>query len=484
MIVLDGVGSLYRQVYNSLRGSIISGALQAGEKLPSSREMAVNLGISRNTVVSCYEQLNAEGYIETRHGAGTFVAQHVSQAAVAEPSPKQAPQLSPTAQNSLKHWRNYDLKQILAAPIEINFQYGPVSVAPELLADINRIARQQRHIIDTNYLRPEGLPRLRASIARYVQHNRGCRCTPDNIVITNGSQQALDIIARMLLQPDDAVLIEEPAYRGATQAFSNVGATLIHSAVDDCGINPTLFTQQKAHAARLIYTTPSHQFPTGGVLPLARRLQLLQWAQQHNVFIIEDDYDSEFRYQGAPLESIQGLDEFGQTIYLGTFSKVLSPVLRVGYAVLPDSLVEAFTALKWCTDRHSALSNQLILAEFMDSPAFAKHLKRTRKIYAKRHDVLITALKKHFNDEIEIQGTNAGIHLLVWFKYLSSAHEAQLINLAAEQSLGLYTPTSLYAKPPKKLGLLLGYGNLSCEKIEQGVARLATIYQQINPSNT
>lgn len=472
--------SLYKNLYRNLRQSIISGEFQAGEKLPSSRELAKTLGISRNTVVNCYEQLCAEGYIETRFGSGSFVVENAIQKPMALSKQNiREPVLTDIAKKSLLHWRGYNLRKDLGSHIEINFQYGPVNISSELLSDINRIARKCRQTVHSNYQSPEGLQHLREIIARYAQQNRGCRCRPENIVITNGSQQALDLIARMLLKSNDEVLIEDPAYRGATQAFTNIGAKLIRSEVDSDGINPDNFSLQKAENAHLIYTTPSHQFPTGGVLPLPRRLRLLEWANTHNTFIIEDDYDSEFRYQGPPIESIQGLDKYDQTIYIGTFSKVLSPVMRVGYVILPDSLVETFTAIKWCADRHSPLLNQMILAEFMDSPLFAKHLKRSRKVYSKRHDVLIDSLKKHFGNEVTIQGTNAGIHLLAWMNKLTISHEKELLEAAESMSLGLYTPTSLFEKPPEKLGLLMGYGNLSCEKIELGVEKLAECYAMI-----
>ena len=476
--------SLYRKLYDSLRKAIMSGEYQAGEKLPSSRELSKNLGISRNTVVNCYEQLNAEGYIVTRFGSGSFVADNAIQQPITElKKDRREPVLTDIAKKSLGHWHNYDLHKDLGTNVEIDFQYGPVNISDELMSDINRIARKCRETINSNYQHPEGLWRLREIIARYAQQNRGCRCRPENIIITNGSQQALDLIARMLLNKNDEVLIEEPAYRGATQAFSNLGAKLIRSKVDEDGLNPNNFPEQMAEQnakdPRLVYTTPSHQFPTGGVLSLPRRLSLLEWANKHNAFIIEDDYDSEFRYQGPPIESIQGLDKYDQTIYIGTFSKVLSPVMRVGYVILPDSLIEAFTALKWCADRHSPLLNQLILAEFMDSPLFAKHLKRSRKVYSKRHDVLINALDKHFGNDITVQGTNAGIHLLAWMNKLNVSHEAELLKHAESMSLGLYTPTSLFENPPEKLGLLMGYGNLSCEKIKIGVERLAECYAKI-----
>jgi len=316
MIKLDGQGSLYRQLFNSLRNSIISGDYRAGEKLPSSRSLARSLQVSRNIVVSCYEQLNTEGYIITRSGAGSFVADYPIQTkASPKKMPSQAHALSSTAKKSLAHWQGYYANRVSRVKPVINFQYGPVDINQQLLSDISKISRKSRTILDSNYQSPAGLARLRESIAHYAQQNRGCRCSADNIVITNGSQQALDLLARLLLEVGDHVIVEEPGYRGAAQAFTNAGAELIRCNVDENGLNPDAFqTAQKNSNIRLVYTTPSHQLPTGVILSLPRRLKLLEWANAHNAYIIEDDYDSEFRYLGRPIESIQGLDQSDQTI--------------------------------------------------------------------------------------------------------------------------------------------------------------------------
>ncbi|MEB8431264.1 PLP-dependent aminotransferase family protein [Cocleimonas sp. KMM 6892] len=486
MIKLSGQGSLYRQLYESLKNTILAGEYKAGEKLPSSRELAKSLHVSRNTVINCYEQLLAEGYIETRFGSGSFVADN--DLSKQQQLPKQhyrPPKLSDSAQYSLKQWQAYDLNHLDRAALDVNFQYGPVDINEYLLKDINQIARRFSQTLDSNYQRPEGLLKLRESIARYAQQNRGCQCNADNIVITNGSQQALDLIARLLIQKGEKVIIEEPGYRGAAQAFSNAGAELIRCDVDIEGIDlDKIDPDNKSNSTRnnnvrLVYTTPSHQFPTGAVLPLSRRIKLLEWANANNAFIVEDDYDSEFRYQGPPIEAIQGLDQSGQTIYIGTFSKVLSPVLRIGYVILPTPLVEPFTALKWCSDRHSPLLNQQILAEFINSPLYARHLKRMRKIYSRRREILISKLEEYFGDEISVEGTNAGIHLLVWFKQLDAAKEADFIQLAKNKSVGVYSANKLYQKPPENLGLLIGYGNSSCDQIERGIERLAECYSSL-----
>ncbi len=439
MIKLSGQGSLYRQLYESLKNTIMTGEYKAGEKLSSSRELAKSLQVSRNTVINCYEQLLAEGYIETRFGSGSFVADNdLNKQQQLPRNNGRSPKLSESAQYSLKQWQAYDPNHIDRGSLDVNFQYGPVEINEYLLKDINRIGRRFSQTLDSHYQRPEGLLKLRQSIARYTQQNRGCRCNAENIVITNGSQQALDIIARLLIQKGEQVIIEEPGYRGAAQAFSNAGAEIIRCNVDKDGIDidkihPKIKLNSEENTnVRFIYTTPSHQFPTGAVLPLSRRIKLLEWANENNAFIIEDDYDSEFRYKGPPIEAIQGLDQSGQTIYIGTFSKVLSPVLRLGYVILPDSLIEPFIALKWCSDRHSPLLNQQILAEFINSPLYARHLKRMRKTYARRRQTLIANLEKQFSDEISVEGTNAGIHLLVWFKNIDAAKEQELIQLAKD----------------------------------------------------
>ena len=503
MITLDGQGSLYRQLFTSLRQAIIDGNYLAGEKLPSSRELAKSLQISRNTVVSCYEQLTAEGYIVSRPGSGSYVDEdpikQIKQFKKKRRGLSKPLALSMTAKTSLTHWQSYasDIESTEKSnekssdkstdkitnkshKPEIDFKYGPVAISDQLLSDIGRITRKSRHILSSNYQSPTGLLKLRETIARYVQQNRGCRCNADNIVITNGSQQALDLLARLLLEQGDSVIVEEPCYRGAAQAFSNAGATLVRCDVDEGGLNPKNFPPSThGFHPKFVYTTPSHQFPTGAILSLPRRLHLLEWANTHQAYIIEDDYDSEYRYQGRPIESIQGLDQLDQTIYLGTFSKILSPTLRMGYVILPEPLVESFIALKWCADRHSPLLTQHILADFLDSPLFGRHLKRMRKVYGRRRNTLIKAIKKHMGDSVSIQGTNAGIHLLARLNTVGLSEERKLLELANKAGVGLYTASKLYQHPPSKIGLLMGYGNLTSTQIEEGVERLALVVKKL-----
>jgi GntR family transcriptional regulator/MocR family aminotransferase len=477
MIKLDGKGPLYQQLTKSLRQAIVDGLYQAGEKLPSSRALAKTLQISRNVVISSYEQLNAEGYLQSKIGAGSFVTKaKLYQAKVLRKSPSTAPVLSKTADQSLAHWQKYRLNRRSALELDVDFQYGPVEVNKAVLEDIGRITRRCRNILQSDYQHPAGLKKLREAIVRYVQLNRGCVCHPDQVVITNGSQQALDLIARLLLNVGDKVLIEDPCYRGARQAFSTAGGELIPCRVDEDGIDPACFpASNKASPIKLVYTTPSHQFPTGVVLSQPRRLALLAWATRNEAYIIEDDYDSEFRYTGQPIEAIQGLDQMGRTIYVGTFSKMLSSSLRIGYMVLPEPLIEPMMSLKWCSDRCGPLLTQSVMAEFLDSPMFARHLKRMRNCYAERRDALLSSLDEKLGDQISVQGTNAGIHLLAWLNNTPLEEEHNLLARAHRNRLGIYTVNSLYAQSPKHIGLLMGYAHLSVSDIYIGINKLSSL---------
>ena len=477
MIKLDGNGPLYQQLTKSLRQAIVDGLYQAGEKLPSSRELAKTLQVSRNVVVSSYEQLDAEGFLQSKVGAGSFVAKaKLHQAKVSRKSSSSTPSLSKTADQSLAHWQKYRLNRRTGSEYDVDFQYGPVEVNQAVLEDISRITRRCRHILQSNYQHPAGLKKLREAIVRYVQLNRGCDCHADQVIITNGSQQALDLIARLLLNTDDKVLIEDPCYRGARQAFSTAGAELIPCRVDEDGIDPAGFpARNKASPIKLVYTTPSHQFPTGVVLSQPRRLALLDWAERNEAYIIEDDYDSEFRYTGRPIEAIQGLDQAGQTIYVGTFSKMLSSSLRIGYMILPEPLIEPMMSLKWCSDRCGPLLTHSVMAEFLDSPMFARHLKRMRKCYARRRDALMISLDEKLGDQVRVEGTNAGIHLLAWLNHLPLEEERHLLARAHENKLGIYTVNSLYAQSPNRIGLLMGYAHLSTNDIKKGVSQLASL---------
>jgi GntR family transcriptional regulator/MocR family aminotransferase len=299
-------------------------------------------------------------------------------------------------------------------------------------------------------------------------------CGGDQVIIVNGSQQALDLIARVLVDPGDRVVIEDPHYRGARLAFETMGADIVPVPVDADGLDVRLLPTT-ASRQRLAYVTPSHQFPTGSVMPVARRLALLKWASAAGAWIVEDDYDSEYRYEGRPLEALQPLDRDGRVIYVGPFSNVLFPSLRLGYIVLPKPLVALFTTAKWVADRHSATLEQMALADFFTEGHFERHVRRARASAASRRRALLAALDECFGKRVEISGSNAGIHLLAWFEDLHPSDVAAVVTSAASIGIGIYNVADCYRDAPSRAGILFGYGSLSECAIQNAVMRLAHV---------
>jgi GntR family transcriptional regulator/MocR family aminotransferase len=295
-------------------------------------------------------------------------------------------------------------------------------------------------------------------------------------VIVNGTQQALDLIIRVLLNPGDRVLIEEPHYTGARCAFLSAGAALILAKVDHDGIQVPKATDLKG-PVRLAYVTPSHQFPTGVVLPVGRRLELLHWASRAGAFVIEDDYDSEYRYDGPPLQALAGLDQEGRVIYVGTFSKILFPALRLAYLVLPQSLVEPIATAKAIGDTGTAPLEQLTLADFINQGHFDRHLRRTIASNAARRNTLVAAIQKEFAERAEICGAKAGLHLMVWLRGKHDPVIADLHHKTETAGVGLYSVDSFYMNPPHRTGVILGYAPMREPEIREGIRRLALALQ-------
>jgi GntR family transcriptional regulator/MocR family aminotransferase len=373
---------------------------------------------------------------------------------------------------------NLDPSPILQRPgLTYDFRYGLPAVGDFPHALWGRLmARraQTASIRSLGYGEPEGYLPLREALADYLRRARGVVCEPGQILIVNGSQQALDITARVLLNPGDGVVIEDPHYEGARQVFVAVGARLLTVPVDTEGLDVASFPRAAA-AARIIYVTPSHQFPTGAVMPLERRLRLLAWARDAGAYILEDDYDSEYRYDTRPFEAVQGLDRSGRVIYVGTFSKVLFPSLRLGYLVLPQPLVKAFTIAKWLTDRHTPTLEQTVLADFIRLGHFARHLRRSRAHNAARRLALLDALEEHLGDRAEIAGANAGIHVLIWLRDFGLGEMRRFVDRAERAGVGIYPVTPYYLRPPKRPGLLLGYASMDEPEIRAGIQRLAAL---------
>jgi GntR family transcriptional regulator / MocR family aminotransferase len=310
---------------------------------------------------------------------------------------------------------------------------------------------------------------LREAMAIHVRRSRAVICDPSQVIIVNGSQQALDLIARVLIEPGAPVAIEDPQYQGTREIFRVAGARLQPVAVDRDGLNPAKLPK----TARIAFVTPSHQFPTGAILPLARRLALLDWARRKDAVVVEDDYDGEFRYEGQPLESLQGLDTEGRVIYLGTFSRTIFSALRIGYLIAPKSLVPAFTSAKWLCDRHTATLEQETLAEFIATGMYERHLRRIRRRNTAHREALLDAIRKYLGDRVEITGDGAGTHVVLW--PTQRIVENTVIENAASRGVGVYGISRYYLGRASRRGLMLGYSRMNEEKIREGIRRLSEV---------
>jgi len=496
LLRLDGEGALHYQVYKALRAEILAGSPPHGGRLPSTRALAVESGISRMTIQTAYEQLLAEGYAVGRHGSGTYVAgppaewsapaaafdlgvtadeAHTRRRAVlvAPPAPR-APRLSRLGR------RVHDVTPLLSSRghsrprPRYDFRHGAVEGRDFPRARWRReLARQARRtdpaVLD--YPPAEGAPRLRAEIAAYLRRSRGLRCAPEHLVIVSGSQQGLDLAARLLLESGAAALVEDPGYEGARSAFQLAGARILPVPVDAQGLDLAR-APAGAHRARLAYVTPAHQYPLGAVMPLARRLALLEWAARHDAYVIEDDYDGEFRFQGHPVAPLKVLDDAERVLFIGTFSKVMFPALRLGYVVVPPALVRAFAALKALSDGGTPVLEQEALAAFLASGAFERHVRRARARHAARRDVLLAALAEELGDRVEVIGTNAGLQVFLRLRGWSPARVGTLVRRAYAAGVGVYAAAPYYTAPPREGGLVLGYAGLAPAEIRAGIRLL------------
>jgi len=471
----------YQRLAEAIREGILSGRFHPGERLPPTRTLATDLSLARNTVLEAYEQLMAEGYLAARHGSGTFVAPDLPDQAFRAPPPNgQIPANAQVDGGALSRFGERVVAGEAGAQMQrdegsstYDFRYGTPSLE-EFPIDAWRTLTKR--VLDyppkelLGYGPTEGLPRLREALARYLQRSRGVRCTPDQVLIVNGSQQALDLAARVLLDPGDRVAIEEPCYPGARAVFAANGGSLVPVPVDQEGI----VVEAMPGEAKAAYVTPSHQFPSGAVMSATRRLELLDWARKADATVIEDDYDSEFRYEGRPLAALQGLDQAGRVIYTGTLSKVLLPALRLGYLVAPPGLQPAITGAKWLTDRHVALLYQAVLALFIDEGHFERHLRRMRKVYERRRAVLLESFDTFFADRARVTGTESGMHVLVHLEHVRDAEA--FIEEAGRRGVGIYSARPYYTlEPPQGASFLMGYSSVSEEGIREGIRLLAQI---------
>jgi GntR family transcriptional regulator / MocR family aminotransferase len=455
------------RLYRALRKAVVDGRLRAGEKLPSTRDLAASLAVSRNTVSDVYERLGREGHFEGRHGSGTFVtAQGVAADRNDERLPAPAPAISDWARR-LSHSRSV----VPSREMVHDFRPGLPDLERFPVDIWRRLAAQNLRVLSSAvgaYGDAAGQLRLRAAIARYLAHSRAVLCGSDDVFICNGSQQALDLLGRILVEPGTRVAIENPGYTPAVSIFRAMDATIVPVPVDDEG----LVVARLPPSAKVVYVTPSHQFPLGVTLSLARRKALLDWAHRSGAVIIEDDYDSEFRFGGRPMESLQGLDRSGVVVYLGTFSKVLFPGLRLGYVVAPPWLQEPFIAAKWITDRHASALEQSVMADFIAEGHFARHLRRMQRVYSERRQALVDSLARWTSRHLALLPSLAGLHVAGFLPRGFDVEE--LVQRAYEAGVGLYSIAPFYLGRPRP-GLIFGYAGCTVTAIEEGARRLGGI---------
>jgi GntR family transcriptional regulator/MocR family aminotransferase len=491
---LDGEGPLYQQAYRSLRRAILEGILVAGARLPATRALAREAGVSRNTLLQAYEQLLDEGYVVARAGSGTYVAATLPdervaaapsagrpRAGVAEERTVTGPALSAHAgriqAGAPRSGVSWGMPR---RHLPYDFRYGEPAYADLPLDTWCRLlGRRARRASAARlaYGDPAGAPELRRALATYLRRARGVACAPEQVLITCGTQQAIDLVARVLVDPGERVALEEPHYTGLSFALGAWGAELVSVPVDDHGL---CVAELPALApVRGVCVTPSHQFPTGAILPLARRLSLLEYAERHGAFVLEDDYDGEFRYEGRPLPSLQGLDRSGCVLYLGTASKLLFPSLRIGWIVVPESLVHSFTLAKAYTDTGSATLEQLVLADFIDGGHLERHVRRSRLRNAARREALHAAVARHLAGTAVLAGTRAGMHGLLWLPALPATRESELRRRCEARGVGLYPIRPYYMRPPGRAGYLLGYATLTEDQIDEGIRRLSEALEDL-----
>ena len=466
-VSLAGRGDLSARIYRQLHEAVLDGRLRSGERLPPTRELARQLAVSRNTVALAYERLTAEGFLVGRVGAGTFVC-------ATPPAPAVRPAASAGAVSPRTVWR--DLATTGGPPagaLRYDFRAGvPDAHRFPIEAWRRQVARQLRDLplAEADYGDPAGDPALRTEIARHIGLARSVRVPPEQVLVTSGAQQALDLVARVLVEPGTRVAVEEPGYPPAREAFTSFGARLAGVPVDEEGVDVRAIPA----GTRLIYTTPSHQFPLGPPMSLARRTDLLAWARQADAVVIEDDYDSEFRFADRPLEPLHSLDRGDHVLYVGSFSKTMVPMLRLGFLVAPPSLLPALTTAKRLADRQTDATTQGAMARFMADGLFVRHVRRSTREYAARRALILTVLRRDFADRLEVVPATAGLHLAAWL--CGDEDVPALVERAAAAGVRVEDMASYYGFGAGRPGLVIGYGGIARDRIEDGLRLLGEVW--------
>ena len=477
---------MFRQLYEAIKHTILAGTLTPGVQLPPTRELSQLFGISRQTVLNAYAQLMAEGYLSGTVGKGTFVSASLpissrSRTAAIATKPQQPLRpLSARGQRFVGPQTTLNTHEDMPKAFRIGMpglDVFPFDVWARLEA--RRWRRPSHHL---GYGDPAGYRPLREILAAYLRASRGVHCEPEQIVITSGSQQALYLIATLLLAPGDPAWVEEPGYRGINASLRAADARICAVPVDTEGMCVSHGVQHHPDA-KLVYVTPSHQLPLGVTMSLQRRLELLAWANSSKAWVVEDDYDSEYRYTGPPLASLQSLDKTGCVIYVGTLSKVLFPGLRLGYMVLPPALVDAFVQARAIIDRHAAIVPQIVLADFIAEGHFGRHIKRTREVYGERREALLNVMDTQLAEDLQAGPSDAGLQLSATFR--RKRDDQAVSRLALEKGIEVRALSQFYnvddnalAKPVQTSGLVLGFASIPVAEIKRGAAILRNVLRE------
>ena len=464
-ITLGQRGDLSVQIYRQLLSAILDGRLRPGERLPPTRELAQRLGVSRNTVAVAYEQLTADDVLVGRVGAGSYVSDRIP---LRDALQRRAPA---GAVQPLARW------QALPAPLELaqttsayDFSVGvpdarlfPAAAWRRLLASEWRSPLAQH----ARYASPDGHSELRDAIARHLGLSRAVVADANDVIVTQGAQQAFDLIGRVLIGVGTCVAVEDPGYPLVHRLFRSLGANVVGVPVDEEGLRVDAIPRQ----ASLIYVTPSHQFPLGMAMSFRRRAALLAWAERRGAVIIEDDYDSEFRFDGRPLDPLQSLDRTGRVIYVGSFSKVLLPTLRIGFLVAPASLRSALLAVRQLTDWHGDLLAQAALARFIERGLLARHIRKVRRVYAARHARILESLERRCS-QLQAIPSAAGLHLSVVAEG-KSLNVRRVVDRARSRGLRVGVLADYSFGAPCQTGFVIGYGAIPSSRIDEGLKHLA-----------
>ena len=451
---------LTEQLYEQLRRAITGGRLQAGDRLVPSRRLAAELGVSRQMVTTVYGRLVAEGYAEGHSGGGTKVA-------AASPPQRQrgGPAAALRPRRQFASWSPYFGPPWAASRFDLRVGLPDPGLFPVVLWR-RRVAASIEAGRRMHYGDPAGESRLRRAIAEWVGRSRSVLADRETVMVTCGAQHAIDLVARVLLEPGDTVAVEDPGYLPVVRLLGALGLHVVGVPVDRQG----LIVDQLPSAARLVYVTPSHQFPLGMTMSMPRRRDLLRWAERHDAAIIEDDYDTEFRYVDRPLEPLQTLDTNGRVVYVGSFSKTFTPSVRLGFAVLPRTLAEPIAALRQLIDWHPPTATQTALAGFIDDGLFDKHIRRTRRVYAERHHLLTQALSGPLAGQLTALPSNAGLHIAAVLR--DGLRENDVLLAAARNGIATVGMTDFFHAQPARQGLLLGFGAISTTDLPAALGTL------------